>query len=120
MGLSHNNKELVNNVLSKNQIEKVISNLKDYKSLELNQELIMDIEKIAIGAFSPINGFFNEEDYLSVLNNKRLSNGSIWTLPIILTLNKSDADNFKEGEEVILKDPHNNPIALFKSPVKNK
>ena len=106
--------KLVNNVLSKNEIDEIISNLKEYKHLILDRDLIMDAEKIAIGAFSPIDGFLKQEDYLSILDNKRLKNGVVWTLPIILTLNKKDAENFNEKDDIILKDINNNPIALFK------
>ena len=106
--------KLVNNVLPKDKVDKIIANLYNYKSLTLNQNEIMDVEKIAIGVFSPLQGFLNQNDYLSVLNNKRLNNGTVWTLPIILALNKKEANKFNELEEIILNDINNKPIALLK------
>ena len=112
--------KLINKILSKNELERIMFNLKDYKSLIINEDLVMDVEKIAIGAFSPLKGFLTQEDYLSVLNNKRLSNDVIWTLPIILTLDKDEVNNFGEGDDIILKDSNNTPIALLKLEEKYK
>ena len=40
----------------------------------LSPEQEMDVEQIAIGTFSPLEGFMGQDDFRSVLNNWRLKN----------------------------------------------
>lgn len=68
----------------------------------LNSREISDLEMIATGAFSPLEGFMNKENYESVLNNSRLSNGIVWTIPITLAVSDDEARDFKEGEDILL------------------
>ena len=41
-----------------------------------------DVELLATGAYSPLEGFMGEADYRGVLHNMRLANGLPWTVPI--------------------------------------
>jgi sulfate adenylyltransferase len=52
---------------------------------------------IGVGAFSPLTGFLNEEDYHSVVNNMRLSNGTVWSIPITLSVYAAKAAELKSG-----------------------
>jgi hypothetical protein len=54
------------------------------KAVNLSQREVSDLEMIAIGAFSPLEGFQGSADYKSILANKRLVNGLPWTIPITL------------------------------------
>ena len=60
---------------------------------------------IAIGALSPLKGFMNEADYLSVVKQMRLSNGLPWSVPITLSVTEAVADTLKEGTLVRLDTP---------------
>jgi len=46
---------------------------------------LYDLEKIAIGAYSPLEGFMDSATLSSVLGEGRLPNGLAWTLPILLS-----------------------------------
>ncbi|MEH6974829.1 sulfate adenylyltransferase, partial [Bacillus sp. JJ675] len=72
--------------------------------LEIELDLIAfaDLELIGIGAYSPIEGFFTEKDYLSVVENMRLASGDVWTLPISLPVDGRKAAEFKTGDTVRL------------------
>lgn len=72
------------------------------KKIYLNPREISDVEMIATGGFSPLEGFMGREDYESVLNNNRLSNGVVWTLPITLAVNSEEAKSLKIGEDIYL------------------
>jgi sulfate adenylyltransferase len=56
------------------------------QEIELDLMAFSDLELIGIGAYSPIQGFMTEKDYLSVVENMRLSSGEVWTLPSISLL----------------------------------
>jgi pyruvate kinase len=79
---------------------------------ELNQNLQMDVEQIAMGTFSPIEGFMGSADLAGVLDNMRLESGDVWTIPIILDVEKDFADTLKIGKDVALWD-ENGPMALL-------
>ncbi|MGQ9629100.1 MAG: sulfate adenylyltransferase [bacterium] len=81
--------------------------LKRYKSLKrvhLSPRRVSDLEMIAIGGFSPLEGFMCRGDYEGVLENMRLSSGLPWTLPVTLPVSEEEAGSLKEGERVALVD----------------
>ena len=75
----------------------------NYVSWNLTPRQICDLELIMNGGFSPLNGFLDEEDYNSVLDNMRLKNGSLWPIPITLDVSKEFSENLKIGENVALR-----------------
>jgi len=84
------------------------------KSVQIEERFVCDLEMLAIGAFSPLKTFMNKEDYESVLENMRLSNGLIFPIPIILPMDKDFIREIKEGEEIVLRDSYNVPLAILK------
>lgn len=72
------------------------------KEIELDLISFADLELIGIGAYSPIEGFFNEKDYESVVENMRLSSGVVWSLPITLPVDAQKATKLSVGETVKL------------------
>jgi sulfate adenylyltransferase len=72
------------------------------KDIPLDATSLSDLELIAIGAYSPLTGFLNEKDYLSVVNNIRLSDETVWSLPITLPVQSDIADTLTSGDEVKL------------------
>jgi sulfate adenylyltransferase len=58
------------------------------KSIHLNYDQFLEFEKIAIGAFSPLDGFMDEKNFNSVKDHLRLSSGELFTIPIILDVDK--------------------------------
>ncbi|MCL6426237.1 sulfate adenylyltransferase [Bacillus subtilis] len=72
------------------------------KEIELDLISFADLELIGIGAYSPIEGFFNEKDYVSVVENMRLSSGVVWSLPITLPVDAQKAAELSLGETVKL------------------
>ena len=77
--------------------------------IEVSREIAHDIENIAYGIFSPLEGFLCREDFENVLYHMRLSNDLPWTIPITFDIE----DDFKEGDEIALFSK-NGMIASFK------
>src|SRR3989304_9483434 len=92
--------KLINRVLTESKRKKIVEQASELQSVPVSTDLMKDVENIATGLFSPLEGFNCREDFESILYNKRLSNGLPWTLPIVL-----DTENnaIKEGDDILLK-----------------
>lgn len=72
------------------------------KEIELDLISFADLELIGIGGYSPIEGFFTEKDYVSVVENMRLASGVVWSLPITLPVDSEKAAELAVGDTVKL------------------
>ncbi len=81
--------------------------------IALDSWTISDLELIAVGAFSPLEGFMGKDDYESVLDRKRLANGLPWTIPITLAVTPADAERLGEGEPVALTDQQDRVLGVL-------
>ncbi|MFD1394469.1 sulfate adenylyltransferase [Kroppenstedtia eburnea] len=82
--------------------------LKEAESLpswRISKRLLSDVECIATGVYSPLQGFLGEEDYLSVRDRMRLVDGTLWSLPVTLPVEENDARRVREGDQVALRGP---------------
>jgi len=89
------------------------SYLASLQKIRLDLAKQMDVEQIAIGAYSPIEGFMGQEDFQSVLAEMRLASGVVWPLPIVLDVSQETADQLSLGETVGLIDEKGEVIALL-------
>ncbi len=72
------------------------------KTVELDNMALSDLELIANGGYSPLQGFMGKADYDSVVKRMRLSNDIPWSLPITLAADKDKASLIKTGEMINL------------------
>ena len=105
---------LFSNLTALNE-KQAIENSIQYPSIYLNQSSIDDVENILKGIYSPLKGFMNREEILSVIKNKRLLDGSLWPIPIFLKIDKTIADKIKKTSTATLKNETGNPIAFLKN-----
>jgi sulfate adenylyltransferase len=82
-------------------------------TLRLNRRNICDLEMIAVGAYSPLEGYVGRKDYESVLTTMRLSNGLPWSIPITLRVDPEEAARLKEGNEIALTAESGKPLAIL-------
>lgn len=68
--------------------------------LEVNDNVLMDMDQIGIGTYSPLEGFMCRNDFQHVLNEMRLKNGTVWTLPIILAVTEEEKEKIKHRERI--------------------
>jgi len=75
--------KLINRVLCDRKRGAISEDLGKLQKIVVNRTAALDVEMIAVGAFSPLEGFMGSEDYSSVHSELRLSNGLSWTIPIM-------------------------------------
>ncbi|MDN5345728.1 sulfate adenylyltransferase [Petrotoga miotherma DSM 10691] len=95
--------KLINKIATEEEKKEWLKRSKELKSISVSYFDLSELENIATGLFSPLEGFMTKEDYDSVLDNMRLSNGTVWSIPIILSVKKEIADELKVGEDVLIK-----------------
>jgi sulfate adenylyltransferase len=81
---------------------RLLREAREMPGIEVDSMLASDVANIAHGVYSPLEGFLTREDYLSVLEEGRLSDDTPWTIPIILDVPREAAAGLKEGDEVCL------------------
>ena len=82
-------------------------------SWDLTQRQCCDLELLMNGGFYPLNGFLNEKDYLSVLENMRMADNSLWPIPINLDVSKIFAKDLKINQKISLRDPEGVILAIL-------
>jgi sulfate adenylyltransferase len=72
--------------------------------VKLNSRSLSDLELLAVGGFSPLEGFMTQADYKSVVDTMHLASGLPWSMPITLAVSNDEAASFKEGSNIALAD----------------
>jgi len=109
--ISFHGGKYVYQVLEGEEREKILNNIKNFLSLEISKRKACDIELICNGAFSPLDHFMNKDEIMDVAFNLNL-NGILWSIPIMLPVNKDIFEKAQEKDKIILK--HENvPLALL-------
>jgi sulfate adenylyltransferase len=80
-------------------------------SLQLTPRSLCDLENLATGGFSPLDRFLGEADYRRVIQEMRLADGTLFPIPVTLPL--PDDAGIRVGEDIVLRTPQNDPLALM-------
>jgi sulfate adenylyltransferase len=82
-------------------------------SWQLNDRQICDLELLLNGAFNPLKGFMDKDDYNSVRDNMRLANGDLWPIPINLDVTENFSEQINFGDKIVLRDKEGFPLAIL-------
>lgn len=83
--------KLVNRLLDEGQIAAATSKAAGLEKIAVSSGVLTDMENIARGTYSPIEGFLGERDTKSVLARGRLADDTPWTIPIVLDVDAGAA-----------------------------
>jgi sulfate adenylyltransferase len=78
------------------------------EQIQLTSRELSDLDMLASGALSPLEGFMGRNDYERVVEEMRLERGLPWALPVCLAV-----DNPPRGEEVALTDERGQALAVL-------
>lgn len=111
LSIPHGGK-LVDRILQGEEREAALHRARDAKKIPLTDVGVADLEMIANGAMSPLTGFIGKADYESVVQQMRLANGLVWSLPITLPVSREVAADIRLDEEVALVENGNSGVIL--------
>ncbi len=104
---------LINRILEGKAREEWLQRAALLPRVRLNARQMADVEMIAVGAFSPLEGFMGSRDYESVLREERLANGVVWTIPVTLGVTEDTKQAIGTAEAVALTDAEARVVAVL-------
>jgi len=81
-------------------------------TIRLDARRTTDLELLAVGALTPLDGFMTQADYRGVVDAMRLASGVVWSVPVTLAVSAEQA-KAAEGHEVTLTAPDGTPLAVM-------
>ena len=104
---------LVELMIPEDQLDSVKKEILNLESWTLNDRQSCDLELLLNGGFSPLAGFMNETDYNAVVKDMRLSDGTLWPMPITLDLTEKAAESLQPGQSLVLRDQEGFALAIL-------
>ncbi len=83
---------------------------KKLKQVPMTSRETSDVIMMAMGAYTPLDGFMGQDDWRGVCAEMKMENGLFWPIPITLSASQELAATIKEGEEVALVDAETKEI----------
>jgi sulfate adenylyltransferase len=105
--------ELKNLYVSEEQRDAAHQKAGSLPSWSLKARQLCDIELLLCGAFSPLEGFLQRDDYESVCRDMRLADGTLWPMPINLDVDAEFAAKLSIGDSIALRDPEGVIVAVL-------
>jgi sulfate adenylyltransferase len=103
--------KLVNLVAEGTAREELLAKAAKLPSIKISMRALCDLELLATGGFSPLTTFMGKADYESVLHKMRLADGTLWPLPITLTVDPKELPTV--GEDIALRNANFDLIAVI-------
>jgi len=103
--------KLVNLIANEGEIADHKNLATKLNSVQISERSMCDFEMMSTGAFSPLDRFMNQADYQSVVETQRLSNGTLFPIPITLPINSTD--DVKLDSQIALRSPKNDLLAIM-------
>lgn len=105
--------ELINRLASEAQRQEFLNQAEQLPSVQLDARATSDLEMIAIGGFSPLTGFMEQQDYEQVVHHMKLANGLPWSVPVTLSVSEAAAEPLEIGSRVRLNDPSGQFVGIL-------
>jgi sulfate adenylyltransferase len=81
--------------------------------LTLSQRNLANLECIATGLYSPLEGFVDEKEYYNIVNNMRLGSGLAWSIPVTLQVPQAACYRYRLDDEIALAHPNGDILAVM-------
>ena len=91
-------------LLSGKELEEAKKKAAGLPVVKLNSRETSDLIMLAMGAFSPLDGFMREQDYHGVVKDMIMKDGTLWPIPITLSVSQDQAGSIGLNTEIALVD----------------
>jgi sulfate adenylyltransferase len=95
------------------RVEELAGSARDLPSWTLTDRQLCDLELLATGAFSPLDGFMTRLEHGAVCADLRLPDGLLWPIPITLDVPEELATTLEAGTVLALRDPEGLMLAVL-------
>ena len=93
---------LINRFAGADRARELTSTASRLPKITLTTKQACDLEMIATGAFSPLEGFVGKADFESICREARLADGTVWPIPITLAVDDAAKAGLSEGGQAAL------------------
>jgi len=99
--IGHGGKQIIERILDPKVAQEKIKGL---KKVPVREQMAVEVIDIAYGFFSPLQGFLGKADVESVCKKMRLTDGTVWSIPIVFDISDKEIADYgvKAGESVLL------------------
>ncbi|KAA3620310.1 MAG: bifunctional sulfate adenylyltransferase/adenylylsulfate kinase, partial [Proteobacteria bacterium] len=104
---------LVSRLVSPERGEEFREKSLEFKSWTLSRRQLCDLECLMNGAFSPLTGYLGRDDYDAVVAGARLTDGTVWPVPVVLDVDAGFAERVEVGETIALRDGEGFMLAVL-------
>jgi len=80
------------------------------RKVALDSRAVSDVFMLAMGAYTPLDGFMGHADWRGACLEMKLANGVFWPIPITLSVPQEQGDSIRPEEEVALVDGESGEI----------
>ncbi|MFQ6117996.1 MAG: sulfate adenylyltransferase, partial [Candidatus Bipolaricaulia bacterium] len=113
LGLPHGGRLVDRTVKDEEEREYFFKKTPGLKQVVLNRDQIEDLQNIADGSYSPLRGFLNRHDFLKVVRDMALEDGTVWPVPIVLAVSPDQAERVRDAREIALVDRQGAVLAVM-------
>ena len=97
-------------ILEGAELESERARAREFPVVRMSSREASDLIMMATGAFSPLRGFMGRADYDGVVETMHMADGTLWPIPITLSITAEQAGALAEGVEVALVDDESDEL----------
>lgn len=96
---------LIDRVVEEARADRLRADVDGKPTITLNANQYQDLINIVTGRYSPLTGFLSRSDFLKVVNDMSLEDGTVWPLPVTLDVTDDTANQLTPSDKVGLETP---------------
>lgn len=94
--------KLVNRFIEEKERRQLEEKAEKLEKIRIRKDTVKDLQNIGNGRYSPLKGFMDKKNFLKVVNDMTLEDGTVWTVPITLDIDKETKKRVRDEEKIAL------------------